>query len=43
MDEGLKWMKNKYGFSNKWAMHMYVKNFYDKFFQYNPELKKFKI
>ena len=43
IDEGLKWMKNKYGFSNKWAMHMYVKNFYDKFFQYNPELKKFKI
>ena len=43
IDEGLKWMRNKYGFSNKWAMHMYVKNFYDKFFQYNPELKKFKI
>ena len=35
LKEGKKWMKNKYGFSNKWAFQLYVKNFYDKFFDNN--------
>ena len=43
IEEGKKWMKKKYGFDSKWAMQMYVKHFYDKFFEFNPELKKFKI
>lgn len=43
IDEGKKWMKKKYGFSSKWSMNMYVKNFYDKFFEYYPEYKKYKI
>lgn len=41
--EGTKWMREKYGFKSKWALQMYVKNFYDKFFEYNPELIKYKI
>ncbi len=41
--EGKKWMKKKYGFSSKWSMNMYVKNFYDKFFEYYPEYRKYKI
>ena len=43
IDEGKKWMKKKYGFSSKWSMNMYVKNFYDKFFEYYPEYKKYRI
>ena len=43
IQEGLKWMENKYGFKSKWSMQMYVKTFYDQFFNYNPELLKYKI
>jgi hypothetical protein len=43
IEEGAKWMKKKYGFSSKWAMQMYVKNFYDNFFITNQELNKYKI
>ena len=38
-----KWMKEKYGFKSKWSMQMYVKTFYDKFFEYYPDYIKFKI
>lgn len=41
--EGKKWMKKKYGFTSKWSLNMYVKNFYDKFFQYFPEKIKYRI
>ena len=43
LKEGKQWMKNKYGFSNKWAFQMYVKSFYDKFFENNPEYRKYKL
>jgi hypothetical protein len=43
LKEGRQWMKNKYGFSNKWAFQMYVKSFYDKFFENNPEYRKYKL
>ena len=43
LKEGRLWMKNKYGFSNKWAFQMYVKSFYDKFFENNPEHRKYKL
>lgn len=43
VEEGLKWMHQKYGFNSKWQMMQYVKLFYDKFFEYFPEYKKFKI
>ena len=41
--EGMEWMKNKYGFMSKWSIQMYVKNFYEIFFENNPDLKKFKL
>ncbi len=41
--EGFKWMKNKYGFESKWSMQMFVKCFYDSFFENNPILEKYKL
>ena len=41
--EGLEWMKNKYGFNNKWQMQFHVKMYYDNFFELNPDLIKYKI
>lgn len=43
VSEGKKWMKKKYGFNSKWSMQMYAKLFYDKFFDYNPEMKKYRL
>ena len=41
--EGQQWMKEKYGFKSKWSMQMYAKTFYDKFFEYYPEYRKYKL
>jgi len=43
ISEGLKWMKYKYGFTSHWTMQQYVKSFYDKFFEFNPEFINYKI
>jgi hypothetical protein len=43
IEEGKKWVKNKYGFNSRWAMQQYVKCFYDKFFEFHPELKSYRI
>jgi hypothetical protein len=43
VEEGFKWLNQKYGFKSKWSMHMYVKTLYDKFFDSYPELKKYQI
>lgn len=43
VEEGLRWMKNKYGFNNRWVMQMYVRLFYDKFFEYHPDLARYRI
>ncbi len=43
VDEGLAWMKRKYGFNSRWTMQQYVKSFYDKFFEFHPELQRYKI
>jgi len=43
VDEGLAWMKRKYGFNSRWTMQQYVKSFYEKFFEFHPELVQFKI
>jgi hypothetical protein len=43
LQEGLVWLRRKYGFNSRWSMQQYVKSFYDSFFNYNPELKKYKI
>lgn len=41
--EGQRWMRKKYGFNSHWSMQQHVKNFYDKFFEFHPEYKQFKI
>ena len=43
INEGILWMKKKYGFKSKWDMQMYVKSLYDQFFKLHPKQKKFKI
>jgi hypothetical protein len=42
-EEGLRWMKKKYGFNNRWLLQNYVKLFYDDFFINYPVYKKYKI
>lgn len=43
LEEGRVWMRNKYGFNSHWSMQQYVKNFYDRFFDFHPEYKAFQI
>ena len=43
VDEGLKWVKKKYGFNSRWQMIQYSQLFYNKFFEYYPEEKINKI
>jgi hypothetical protein len=43
VDEGLKWVKKKYGFNSRWQMVQYSQLFYEKFFEYYPEEKINKI
>ena len=43
IDEGLKWIKKKYGFNNKWQMMQFSKMLYDKFFEYFPSESKHRI
>jgi len=43
LEEGKKWIKKKYGFNSRWAMNQYVKSSYDRFFEFHPELLKYKI
>jgi hypothetical protein len=43
IEEGLIWIKSKYGFNSKWQMMEYSRLFYDKFFEYFPEEKINKI
>lgn len=43
VNEGLAWIKKKYGFNNRWQMMQYSKLMYDKFFEYFPDEKINKI
>ena len=43
VEEGLQWMKRKYGFSSHWDMQQYSKANYDRFFYMHPELKPYII
>ena len=43
LEEGLKWIKKKYGFNSRWQMMNHAKLLYDKFFEYFPEEKENKI
>lgn len=43
VEEGRRWMRNKYGFNSRWSMQCYVKSFYDSFFEFHPEFEKYRI
>jgi hypothetical protein len=43
IEEGRRWMRKKYGFNSHWSMQQYVKNFYDKFFEFHPEYGQYKV
>jgi hypothetical protein len=43
VNEGLSWAKRKYGFNSRWQMMQFSKLFYDKFFDYFPVEKKYRI
>lgn len=43
LEDGKRWMRNKYGFNSHWSMQQYVKSFYDQFFEFHPEYKSYKI
>lgn len=43
IEEGRRWMRRKYGFNSHWSMQMYVKTFYDKFFEFHPEYASYKV
>lgn len=43
IEEGRRWLRQKYGFNSRWSMQLYTKYFYDKFFEFHPELNEFKI
>jgi hypothetical protein len=43
VEEGRRWMRNKYGFNSRWSMQQYVKSFYDRFFEFHPEFESFRI
>jgi len=43
IEEGKLWVKRKYGFNSRWTMQQYVSSFYEKFFEFHPELTKYKI
>ena len=43
LEEGGRWMRNKYGFNSHWSMQQYVKSFYDRFFEFHPEYKTYQV
>ncbi|MBI4351709.1 MAG: hypothetical protein HY550_09735 [Elusimicrobia bacterium] len=43
VEEGKKWLRRKYGFNNRWTLQMYSKFFYEKFFDYYPGLRKYRV
>lgn len=43
IEEGLAWLRRKYGYASRWTMNAYAKGMYDEFFFNFPELNEFKI
>jgi len=43
VEEGRRWMRNKYGFNSRWSMQQYVKGFYEHFFDFHPEYRDYKV
>lgn len=42
-EEGHQWLHRKYGFTNRAHMQIYVKHFYDRFFQLYPMLETYRL
>lgn len=42
-EEGMRWLRRKYGFNSRWTMITYVKAFYDRFFEHNPDYLHLKV
>lgn len=43
VSEGRQWLRRKYGFNSRWTMQMYAQFFYNRFFDYYPQYKKYSI
>jgi len=43
LEEGERWIRKKYGFNSRWSMQMYAKFWYERFFEYYPELSRYRI
>ena len=43
VEEGRRWMRKKYGFNSHWSMQQYVKSFYDRFFEFQPEFESYRV
>jgi len=43
VNEGLAWVRRKYGFSSRWRMNDYAKSMYENFFRYNTELGAWRL
>ena len=43
IEEGLKWLKTKYGFNNRWSMMIYCRDAYERFIEFNKELMEFAL
>jgi hypothetical protein len=42
-DEGLRWLRRKYGFNSRWSAIAYAKAFYGQFFESHPEYAHLRI
>ena len=42
-DEGLRWLRRKYGFNSRWSAIAYVQTFYNRFFESHPEYAHLRI
>ena len=42
-EEGLRWIRRKYGFNSRWNVITYVKAFYNQFFESHPEYRSLKV
>ena len=42
-DEGMRWMRRKYGFNSRWSLTTYVKVFYNQFFDHHPDYRHLRV
>jgi hypothetical protein len=42
-EEGMRWLRRKYGFNSRWCAITYVKAFYNRFFEIHPECARLRV